>query len=92
MKGDALAVKGRRIKLVGKWWRRCLSAPHVDDPVITVTCPARIAWHKQLNETGVVMRKLFVLSALVFALVTDVTATVVATTLQSQIAVIDTAY
>jgi hypothetical protein len=41
---------------------------------------------------GVAVRKLFVLSALVFALVTGATATVVATTLQSQIAVADTAH
>jgi hypothetical protein len=41
---------------------------------------------------GVVMRKLFVLSALVFALVTGATVTVVATTLQSQIAAGDAAH
>jgi hypothetical protein len=58
-----------------------------DDPVITITCPTRIAWHTCTRNTGVVMRKLFIFSALVFALVTGATATVVATTLQSQSAV-----
>ena len=38
-----------------------------------------------------VMRKLFIFSALVFALVTGATATVVATTLQSESSVADTA-
>ena len=38
------------------------------------------------------MQKLFVSYALVFALVTGATATVVATALQSQIAVADTAH
>jgi hypothetical protein len=38
-----------------------------------------------------VMRKLFIFSALVFALVTGATATVVATTLQSQSAIADNA-
>ncbi len=41
---------------------------------------------------GVAMRKLFVFCALVFALVTGATATVVATALQSQIAVADAAH
>jgi hypothetical protein len=41
---------------------------------------------------GVAMQKLFVLLALVFALVTGATATVVATTLQSQSAVADTTH
>lgn len=51
--------------------------------------PTRIAWHKATSNTGVVMRKLFIFSALVFALVTGATATVVATTLQSQGAIAD---
>jgi hypothetical protein len=41
---------------------------------------------------GADMQKLFILSALVFALVTGATVTVVATTLQSQIGVADSAY
>jgi hypothetical protein len=55
-----------------------------DVPVITITCLPRI-------NTGVVMRKLFILSALLFAFVTGATATVVATTLQSESSVADTA-
>ncbi len=60
--------------------------------VIAITCPTRILWHKQTNDMGVAMRKLFVFCALVFALVTGATATVVATALQSQIAVADAAH
>jgi hypothetical protein len=53
--------------------------------VISVTCCAGNHWHKGVKEHGgVVMRKLFILAALVFALVSGATATVVATTLQSQ--------
>ena len=44
------------------------------------------------TNMGVVMQKLFVSYALVFALVTGATATVVATALQSQLAVADTAH
>jgi hypothetical protein len=63
-----------------------------DVHVITTTCPTRIAWHESKRNTGVVMRKFFIFSALVFALVTGATATVVATTLQSQGAAADTTH
>jgi len=63
-----------------------------DVSVITITCPTRIAWHIPTFNRGVVMRKLLIFSALVFALVTGATATVVATTLQSQSAAADTTH
>jgi len=63
-----------------------------DDLVITITCPTPTAWHNATSNTGGVMRKLFIFSALVFVLVTGATATAVATTLQSQSALADTTH
>jgi sensor domain CHASE-containing protein len=45
----------------------------------------------EINGTGDAMRKIFILYALVFALVTAATATVMATTSQSQASLSDTA-
>jgi hypothetical protein len=79
----------------GVWvqtWVQEVQRRAFDVLVITSTCPTRIAWHKPTSNTGMVMRKLFIFSAVVFALVTGATATVVATTLQSQSAVADTTH
>jgi hypothetical protein len=55
--------------------------------VIPVTDRFRICWHKGHNGTGdYIMRKLFILFALVFALVTTATATVVTTAVSSDTA------
>jgi len=54
------------------------------NPVIPVTHPGRFDWHKRETRLRITMRTLFILTALIFALVTAATATVVATTLYSK--------
>jgi hypothetical protein len=54
--------------------------------VILITGSSRASWHKTNKERGVHMRKIFILFALVFALVTTATATVVTTALTSDTA------
>jgi hypothetical protein len=48
---------------------------------------AELIGMKVTTDGGITMRKLFILTALVFALVTAVTATVVATTISSNTAI-----
>jgi hypothetical protein len=57
--------------------------------VISITGNGRAYWHESCERWGMTMRKLFILVALAFALVTAATATVVATTPYAEASITD---